>query len=526
MEAEANEESLSNGNDHVNVDEADAAEDDEGRPVTADDESDAPSRPSTPARRGGSRRRRGGRLSKSKTRDMDATDDADGKDEASDKGTPRRRGGWRGGPRSSFGGRWRSRAGGTPHVSQVPLDNEGNMANVKDDELDLPEDAEGETKVDKYGHLQDGREYRVRVFTISGKGDRLYMLSTEPARCIGFRDSYLFFQKHRTLFKVILAEDSKRDLIDRDVIPHSYKGRSIGVVTARSVFREFGAKIVIGGKKIVDDYRVAEARANGDVEGELAVPEDRIPSGTGDAYDRNQYVAWHGASNVYHSGQPSVPLQGGKAVDTRKRKVMVTGANWMLEHAREAGLVYDLVWSRSHIAWNADLDSRFNSSLSQARRNNFSGVYDVHTNMVHCPKILQPSHAKWTEITRTESTLENHGAFQRMIAGHTDSDSVDRPLNFPSVAPILARNFMVTDIYYQAPSKPSVGYPGPDEEVWDIDPPGLTHVPDDVLAELPQECIRSFRDAVQEETEWKRTWQGEVPDANRAPLHITYNSVS
>lgn len=314
----------------------DAAEEDENGPVTPDEESESASRPSTPARRGGQRRRRGGRVSRARARGQDTNDDVDGKDEASDKGTPRKRGGWRGGPRSSWGGRWKSRGGGATHVSQVPLDNEGNMANVKDDEVELPEDPEGETKVDKNGQLQDGREYRVRVFTISGKGDRLYMLSTEPARCIGFRDSYLFFQKHRTLFKVILAEDSKRDLIDRDVIPHSYKGRSIGVVTARSVFREFGARIVIGGKKVVDDYKVAEARANGDVEGELAVPEDRIPVGAGDAYDRNQYVAWHGASNVYHSGQPSVPLQGGKAVDVKKRKVMVTGANWMLEHAREA----------------------------------------------------------------------------------------------------------------------------------------------------------------------------------------------
>ena len=324
------------GDDDAQPEDIDPVEEDEGGQITPDEGSEAASRPLTPARRGGPRRRRGARVSRGRIRDNDTNDEVDGRDEASDQGTPRKRGGWRGGPRSSWGGRWKSRGGGAGHVSQVPLDNEGNMANVKDDEVELPEDPEGEKKVDKNGHLQDGREYRVRVFTISGKGDRLYMLSTEPARCIGFRDSYLFFQKHRTLFKVILAEDSKRDLIDRDVIPHSYKGRSIGVVTARSVFREFGARIVIGGKKIVDDYKVMEARANGDVEGELAVPEDRIPAGAGNAYDRNQYVAWHGASNVYHSGQPSVPLQGGKTVDVKKRKVTVTGANWMLEHAREA----------------------------------------------------------------------------------------------------------------------------------------------------------------------------------------------
>ena len=129
------------------------------------------------------------------------------------------------------------------------------MMDVINDEVALPEDAEGETKVDKLGHLQGGREYRCRTFEIQGRDGRLYMLSTEPARCIGFRDSYLFFQKHKQLYKIIIDEAAKRDLIDREVIPHSYKGRAIGVVTARSVFREFGAKIVVGGLKIIDDYQ-------------------------------------------------------------------------------------------------------------------------------------------------------------------------------------------------------------------------------------------------------------------------------
>ena len=211
------------------------------------------------------------------------------------------------------------------------------MAEVVDDEVVLPEDAEGETKVDRDGHLQGGREYRVRSFTVAGKGDKLYMLSTEPARCIGYRDSYLFFQKHPQLFKVILTDEARQDWIDRHVLPHSYKGRQIGVVTARSVFREFGARIVIGGRKIMDDYRVAAGRANGDVEGELAVPDDILP-GPGEEYDRNRYVAWHGASQVYHSNLPTVPLQNGKP-EVKKKKVQITDSNWMLEHARAARYV-------------------------------------------------------------------------------------------------------------------------------------------------------------------------------------------
>ena len=311
---------------------------DEEEEDRSDNDSEGASRPSTPARGRSSipQKRRAGRPAKNHLH-RTGREENDSRDAASDAGTPRKRGGWRGGARGSGVGRWGKPRGGPSHVTQVPLDKEGNMANVMDDEVELPQDAEGETKVDKMGRLQGDREYRVRVFTISGKGDRLYMLSTEPARCIGFRDSYLFFQKHRSLYKIILGDEAKRDLIERSLIPHSYKGRAIGVVTARSVFREFGAQIIIGGKKITDDYQVAEARARGDVEGELAVPEDNAP-GSGDIYDKNRYVAWHGASSVYHSGAPSVPLPGGKVVDGKKKKVVVTGDNWMFEHAQAARL--------------------------------------------------------------------------------------------------------------------------------------------------------------------------------------------
>lgn len=294
---------------------------------------DAPSKFGTP--RGGGRlagyprKRRVGRPPKNPPPEWDLPDD--GTEQRIVVTTPVKR--RRGRPAAS-GGRW-GRRGGNPHVTQVAVDKEGTMMDVVNDEVVLPDNEEGEKKVDKMGNLLGGREYRVRTFTILNRGDRLYMLSTEPARCIGFRDSYLFFQKHKLLYKIIIDDDAKRDLIERDIIPHSYKGRAIGVVTARSVFREFGAKIVIGGRKVIDDYDEKAALERGDVEGELAVPEDKLPP-PGEPYNRNQYVAWHGASAVYHTGAPSVPLPSGKAVDQKKRKVTVTGDNWMIEHAREA----------------------------------------------------------------------------------------------------------------------------------------------------------------------------------------------
>lgn len=239
------------------------------------------------------------------------------------------------GPRKRGRGGWRGRGGrkGQHYQPTQQTDKDGTMLDIVNDEVELPDDSEGETKVDKLGNLQGGREYRCRTFTVAGRGDRLYMLSTEPARCVGFRDSYLFFTKHKKLYKIIVNDEEKRDMIEREIIPHSYKGRSIGIVTARSVFREFGALIIVGGRRIIDDYGVAKAREEGAAEGEIADPNDHFdPS---QPYNKNQYVAWHGASSVYHANVSALPQQNIK-VDAKKRRVAVNDTNWRLEHAREA----------------------------------------------------------------------------------------------------------------------------------------------------------------------------------------------
>ncbi|MCJ1473833.1 hypothetical protein MMC13_002485 [Lambiella insularis] len=494
----------------------DAAEED--GPTTPANDSEVPSRNATPVRGRGSARRRAGRPAKPRTHDWDALDEPDSRDGGSDTGTPKRRGGFRGG-RGFGAGRWAKARGGPSHISQVPLDKEGNMANVVDDEVELPEDPEGELKVDKNGHLKDGREYRVRVFTIQGKGDRLYMLSTEPARCIGFRDSYLFFQKHRQLFKIILPEDAKRDLIERNIIPHSYKGRAIGVVTARSVYREFGARIVIGGKMVTDDYQVAAARGSGSIEGELAVPDDHLPT-TGQGYDKNRYVAWHGASSVYHSGIPTIPLVNSKMPEGKKRRVQVTDENWKLEHSRSA--------------------SQFNSKLTEMRRANLAGVYDVHTNHVHLPKIMQPTHAKWEAVdeispaTDTENPIPNGISDLNLTDNNTPTndprnlDTASSPppppkVHFTPVPPLIQRNFLTADEYYVRPPISNLGVPGPVSSEFDCGPKGLTDVSDEIIALLPEECRGPFFEARELEIQWKARFKTEQEDGHRADLKITYS---
>ncbi|EED19513.1 nuclear localization protein NPL6, putative [Talaromyces stipitatus ATCC 10500] len=510
----------------------------EGVSSPAVQDEDTPSKFSGTPRGGGHlagypRKRRPGRPPKNPRPEWDLPDD--GSEQKIVVTTPVKR--RRGRPAAS-GGRW-GRRGGYPHVTQVAVDKEGTMMDVVNDEVALPDIEEGEKKVDKMGRLLGGREYRVRTFTILNRGERLYMLSTEPARCIGFRDSYLFFQKHKMLYKIIIDDDAKRDLIERDIIPHSYKGRAIGVVTARSVFREFGARIVIGGRKVIDDYDEKAALERGDVEGELAVPEDRLPP-PGEPYNRNQYVAWHGASAVYHTGAPSVPLPVGKAVDPKKRKVAVTGDNWMIEHAREA--------------------SRFNSVLANVRRENLEGVYDVHTNYMQYPKIMQPTHARWERVAPSDDSkpsnqlVEDMSALQ-LISDNTprtdDDDGVDNNNEnatestgkqssqttpaasiLPPVPEIFTRRFAIADIVYETPETSTLGRPGPDGDVQDVGYNGIISmanpqypefVSPEIFAELPPECKEALVEAAMKEYTWKSKWRTESTDGLRGQFLQSYN---
>jgi chromatin structure-remodeling complex protein RSC7 len=444
------------------------------------------------------RRRRLGRPPKNRPPDWDTLPI-----EPPNPDTPRRRGrgGWRG-----RGGR----KGQHFQPTQQSIDKDGTVLDIVNDEVDLPEDAEGEKKVDKLGNLQDGREYRCRTFTVAGRGDRLYMLSTEPARCVGFRDSYLFFTKHKKLYKIIVNDEEKRDMIEREIIPHSYKGRSIGIVTARSVFREFGALIIVGGRRILDDYEVTKAREEGVVEGELADPTDVYEPDK--PYNKNQYVAWHGASAVYHSGGPSVPQQNVK-VDTKKRRVAVNDVNWQLEHAREARYVSTPL-SNITAYTNTVPHSQFNSMLSAVRRQNLNGVYDINTNMMHYPRIMQPTHARIEQISDIATA-----------AADPDQQHQQQSATFPPLKPAIARNFLVMDTHLETPpagvapaaydlpfrsGSGSAAYGEASAEADFLAPfRGLRTVSQEIIDLLPEECRQPFLEARNKEIGWFERWGDE-----------------
>ncbi|KAM3454583.1 hypothetical protein MY5147_006672 [Beauveria neobassiana] len=128
----------------------------------------------------------------------------------------------------------------------------------------------GEKKVMANGQLLGNRVYRCRTFLVPNRGDKLFMLATECARVLGYRDSYLLFNKNRSLFKIIASQAEKDDLVQQEILPFSYRSRQIAIVTARSMFRQFGSRVIENGRRVRDDYWETKARKQGFTENDLA----------------------------------------------------------------------------------------------------------------------------------------------------------------------------------------------------------------------------------------------------------------
>ncbi|KAL9096798.1 MAG: hypothetical protein Q9163_006412 [Psora crenata] len=147
-----------------------------------------------------------------------------------------------------------------------------------DEYIPREHDPEGERKVAPTGQPLQGREYKMRTFYVPNRGEKLFMLATECARVLGYRDSYLLFNKNRSLYKIIATQAEKDELIHQEILPYSYRSRQIAIVTAKSMFRQFGARVIHEGRRVRDDYWEAKARKQGFTEEDMAG--DKRPGAT------------------------------------------------------------------------------------------------------------------------------------------------------------------------------------------------------------------------------------------------------
>ncbi|OAD67793.1 hypothetical protein PHYBLDRAFT_68166 [Phycomyces blakesleeanus NRRL 1555(-)] len=257
----------------------------------------------------------------------------------------------------------------TPEVSEVETGDGG------ESELDEA----GEKKVDKNGHLLQGRKYRVSSFTLPLRGDRLFMLAMDPAKVLGYRDSYLFFHRNPRLERVRITEDEKRYLVKERLLVTWFRNRDVAVVTARSVFKCFGSKIIKDGKKYKDDYFETKAREEANQEMDIESEEQ--------------------VSDQKETGRRSLLSKQSVAVESYKTVQPINGATW-LHHAALAV-------------------RGFNAQLYE-RRVEKPAFFDIHTNTRQLPAATQPKKCIFKPVNEDEmldSSLEFNSSPESPLRG-------------------------------------------------------------------------------------------------------------
>ncbi|CAI2188036.1 2247_t:CDS:2 [Funneliformis geosporum] len=217
------------------------------------------------------------------------------------------------------------------------------------DEDDGKIDEKGELKITKDGDLLGGRKFKVSVFQLPSRGNTWYMLSMDPAKLLGFRDSYLFFLRNPTL-KRIHATNQERDyLITHGFLPSNFRSRAITLVSARSTYKLFGSKIIVGGKRRRDDYYESSIRFNDDDLSDKGEEASGVDS-TSNILSRRVYLG-------------------------SKPRKMINKTNWMYQTA---------------------LSSRDYNTRLKIHRKEKPRFYDPHTDIEQVPQATQPTRI-WVE---------------------------------------------------------------------------------------------------------------------------------
>lgn len=161
----------------------------------------------------------------------------------------------------------------------------GEPYTMNSDELELADDVDGEKKIDRLGNLLGDREWKAPSFTSSLRGDpeKVYFLSVDAARAVGFRDSLTLFRTDLRLIKLSLCQQEKDDLIAAGRLKEQLRGRNVTAVAARNVFKIHGAKTIKNGRAVIDDYYESDARTRLENSGRLhsagqMLPEDDVRS--------------------------------------------------------------------------------------------------------------------------------------------------------------------------------------------------------------------------------------------------------
>ncbi|KAF8718931.1 hypothetical protein AX14_011654 [Amanita brunnescens Koide BX004] len=252
---------------------------------------------------------------------------------------------------------------GTPAVAEVdegPIGGGKPFRRIQDkvyvidgDEYVTEDDPKGDDKIDKWGNLLGGRQFKASTFILPNRHpQRKYMLAIDAARTSGFRDSLYYFRRNALALKLNATQAEKDYLISEGKLGSHLRTRSVTLVTARSAFKLHGSKTLLDGRWVVDDYYedkvlediTAKGLKPGDLVGEL--PDPNAPHPTGDPTALGAGAAGAGKAErgsgggIYRAGGPTTifggsglgPYSDGPLNAVRKSLLSrdgVTEENWM-----------------------------------------------------------------------------------------------------------------------------------------------------------------------------------------------------
>ena len=278
------------------------------------------------------------------------------------------------------------------------------MVVQKQDEFETDEDdynvvdQEGETKVDRNGYLQDGREYLCTTFTLPGRhASRLYMYAFDVSKLLGFRDAYIFFNRNQAVRRINGTEEDREHLRILNLLPTQLRTRGLAFVTARNVFRVFGHRVVRRGKPSKDDYFSEGTQpfvaTFDDPLVNVTIDED-YPEATGGPFGPN-------AASIPVLGFSRTEDDELDAFEPAFVPVELSADTWMLKCALSA--------------------AEFNQRLNKARPTRF---FDLHTNVEQVPLITQPTHV-YVEL-RTDSQQQGLQIEEHPVAKRTTDPADSR----------------------------------------------------------------------------------------------------
>ncbi|KAF8128714.1 chromatin remodelling complex Rsc7/Swp82 subunit-domain-containing protein [Boletus edulis] len=293
------------------------------------------------------------------------------------------------------------------------------------------------------GNLLGGRRFKCSTFVLPDRHPtRQYMLAIDAARSSGFRDSLYYFRRNALALKLSASQQEKEALIQAGKLGAHLKTRSVTLVTARSAYKLHGAKMIIDGRWVTDDYyegRVladitAKGLSPGDFVGELPdplatsasnIPAISAPSQTFSGTNQGVYRA--GGPTTLFGASGWGPFSDGPHSAVRKSMLTregLTKDNWMSEAARriqEMNSEWTKMRQEARTACGGILERKSSSGkgkgkeevngamdvdgegdASQKRKVDVGelpfGVYEPHTGLVHYPADTQPTKSRWEQI--------------------------------------------------------------------------------------------------------------------------------